>query len=110
MDLDNEINNHHANISEQEDIIIELKKELDDEKIIKNRTKEYLFVLENRISKKDKKIKSQDKKIKSQDKKIKLQDKKIKKLKKENRILKTSTSWKITAPLRKLMSFVKRYY
>lgn len=97
---DNEINEFREKISQQEEIIQKLSKELDDEKFINNQTKEYLFVLQNRISKKDKKIKAQQKKIKKQ-------NKKLKKLKNENQILKNSTSWKLTAPFRKIMNFIK---
>ena len=51
---DNEINEFREKISQQEEIIQKLSKELNDEKFINNQTKEYLFVLQNRISKKDK--------------------------------------------------------
>lgn len=125
---DNEINEFREKISQQEEIIQKLSKELADEKFINNKTKEYLFVIENRLSEKDKKIELQesiisgkdkkiglqgsiisenDKKIKLQEKKIKKQNKKLKKLKKENQSLKNSTSWKITAPFRRIMYRIK---
>lgn len=111
---DNEINEFREKISQQEEIIQKLSKELADEKFINNKTKEYLFVIENRLSEKDKKIGLQgsiisenDKKIKLQEKKIKKQNEKLKKLKKENQSLKNSTSWKITAPFRRIMYRIK---
>lgn len=96
MNLNNENKSEECNtkISELEDIINDLNIQLNNERKITNSTKEYLFVLENTIVRKDRDIKRQKKQIK--------------KLKKENKLIKNSTSWKITEPLRKFMNIIRR--
>lgn len=73
-----ELNNK---LEEKDKIIEDLKNELKEEKLISSKTKEYLFILENKNS---------------------IKDKEIKKLKKEIKKIKNTTSWKITKPLRKV--------
>ncbi len=65
-----------------DEIIDDLKSQLDEKEFIINTTKEYLFVLEYELENKNKEIRS------------------LKKYKKENQLLKSTFSWKITKPLR----------
>ena len=73
----------------QEEIIDHLKSKLDEKELIIDRTKEYLFVLEHELIKKNQEIKS------------------LKKYKKENKALKSTISWKITKPLRWISNLLK---
>lgn len=107
MNLDDDCNVHDK-ISENEKIIDDLELQLDELKFISNNTKEYLFVLERELNKKNKKINSLQKNIKKKDKEIKSLKKDLKKVKKENKEIKSSTSWRITSPLRKLFNFFKK--
>ena len=65
------------------------KSKLDEKELIIDRTKEYLFVLEHELIKKNQEIKS------------------LKKYKKENKALKSTISWKITKPLRWISNLLK---
>ena len=105
----------HDKLLVYEKNIKDLEVELDELKFISNNTKEYLFVLEKEITAKNKEIKSlkkdkkkKNKKIKSLKKDIKKKNKRIKFLKNENQLLKSSTSWKITSPLRKFFNLFKK--
>ena len=91
-----------------EKLIDELETQLDELKFISDSTKEYLFVLEREVNEKNKKIKSLQKDIKKKNKKIKELKKENKKIESENKLIKSSTSWKITSPLRKLFRLFKK--
>lgn len=108
----NEKNNHDSaiqnNVSENDKKINDLEKQLDELKFISETTKEYLFILEKENNEKNKKINSLQKNIKKKNKQIKSLKRDYKKIKKENNILKSSNSWKITYPMRKLFNLFKR--
>ena len=79
-------------IKQQEDLINDLKLQLNEKEVIHDKTKEYLFIMENQIFEKDKEISA----LKSQNKKAI----------DENKLLKSTLSWKITKPLRKIKKII----
>lgn len=107
-------------IDTYESEIKELKSQLDEKDVIAEKTKEYLFVLENQIHEKDQWINtltdkcSNLEKSKSSNNEINNLKNEISSLKKQNkqlsdelRIMKSTVSWKITKPLRKLKKIIK---
>ena len=107
MTLDDDCNVRDK-LLENEKIIEDLEVQLDELKFVSNNTKEYLFVLESQINEKNKKINSLKKDIKKKNKELKSLKKDLKKVKNENKELKSSTSWKITSPLRKLFRIFRK--
>ena len=71
------------------------------EKVIKQ-TKEFLFILENQNELKNNEIKSLKKQLNSKNQQIMELKKSNNDLLKENEIIKSTISWKITKPLRRL--------
>lgn len=113
------MNSKEFNHTNEEDLLKrnkELELQINELKFTDNLTKEYLFIMESEnakqknqiaslkrdVKKKDNKIKSLKKDIKKKDGKIKSFEKKFKKIQNENDSLKSSTSWKITSPLRNI--------
>ena len=102
-------------INDYESEIKKLKSQLDEKDIIAEKTKEYMFVLENQIHEKDKWIRTLTEKcnnleagntsgseIKNLKNEIASLKKQNKQLSDELRIMKSTVSWKVTKPLRKV--------
>ena len=71
----------------------ELETQLNELQLILTNNKEYLFILESNISKKNNQIQTLQNELQKQ--------------KKENDILKSSNSWKITQPFRNISNKLK---
>lgn len=82
-----------------DDIMNDDLKFKEQEKII-NKTKEFLFILENQNELNKKKIESLNKQLEAKNKQIKELKKSNNNLLKENKTIKSTFSWKITKPLR----------
>ena len=100
-------------ISKYKSEIKKLKSQLQEMDAVADKTKEYLFVLENQINEKDKYIKTLKDKCDDLEKRNNFNNQNLKnevyslknknkKLSDEIRVMKSTVSWKVTKPLRKV--------
>ena len=97
-----------------EEYFNELNSMLNEKNIILNRNIEYSFILEQEINTLKQKINTQKQKINTKEQKvkdlkqeIKTKEKTIAKLKNENKLIKSTISWRITKPLRYISKLIK---
>ena len=97
--MDEKVNTYESEIKK-------LNSELHEKEIIAEKTKEYLFILDNQLNVKEKQIKRLTEDYNKQINKLKKEantlKKENKKLSNEIEILKSTVSWKATKPLRKV--------
>lgn len=99
---------------ENEEYLNELDLKLNERDIILNRNIEYCFILEQEINKLKKetktlkqKVNKKEQEVKTLQQNIKNNEKTISKIKNDNKLIKSTISWRITKPLRYISKLIK---